>query len=393
MLTNELFYNSILLYHVNKKGGDMKADLNKILAKDNLTVDKLLNSTAKDFIKTNANEVMGTTQVGFGKEFVQETILSSELIERLQTNGSLLVDATIKLMTGKSLDIPVKGRRLRMTIGTEKVNAPTGGATDTAQVKKPGTASINLTAKKMNITIYYYDEWLEDSVIAVAEYILNAIYEAYESSIHEVLLNGDTETGANANINIIDWNTSALPDGNKTDLLMSDWIRKVAIDKDSVVDAGGNLAIENIRSARAKMWVKGLNPAKLRLVPDTQTYFDLMNLTEVETIEKFGDAATIKNWVLEALDWIKIVNREEMLRATATGEISATAGNNTKGQIAIVYTPSVFVWLRRWLTTELSRYAEDQVTWITGSARVAVTIEDEQNNIAETSPCALIVNI
>jgi HK97 family phage major capsid protein len=204
MLTNELFYNSILLYHVNKKGGDMKADLNKILAKDNLTVDKLLNSTAKDFIKTNANEVMGTTQVGFGKEFVQETILSSELIERLQTNGSLLVDATIKLMTGKSLDIPVKGRRLRMTIGTEKVNAPTGGATDTAQVKKAGTASINLTAKKMNITIYYYDEWLEDSVIAVAEYILNAIYEAYESSIHEVLLNGDTETGANANINIID---------------------------------------------------------------------------------------------------------------------------------------------------------------------------------------------
>ncbi len=392
MLTNELFYNSILLYHANKNA-DMKSDFNKVLSKENLTVDQLLKSKALDFIKTNANEVMATTAVGFGKEFVEETILSTELVERLKVTGSLLVDATIKLMAGKSLDVPVQGKRLRMTIGTEKVNAPTGGASDTAQIKKAGTASINLTATKMNITIYYSDEWLEDSVVAVAEYVLNAITDAYESSIHEVLLNGDTATGANVNINIIDWNTTALPDWNKTDLLMSDWIRKVAIDKSATVDAGGNLAIENIRSARAKMWVKGLDPNKLRLCPDVQTYFELMNLTEVETIEKFGDAATIKNGVLEALDWIRIVNREEMLRATATGKISATAGNNTKGQIAIVYTPSVYVGIRRWLTTELSRYAEDQLTGITGTARVAVTIEDEQNNIGATSPCALIVNI
>lgn len=392
MLTNELFYNSILLYHANKNA-DMKADLNKVLSKDNLTVDQLLKSKALDFIKTNANEVMSTGAVGFGKEFVEETILSTELVERLKVTGSLLVDATIKLMSGKSLDVPVQGKRLRMTIGTEKVNAPTGGASDTAQVKKAGTASINLTATKMNITIYYSDEWLEDSVVAVAEYVLNAITDAYESSIHEVLLNGDTTTGANVNINIIDWNTTALPDGNKTDLLMSNWIRKTAISKSATVDAGWNLAIENIRSARAKMWVKGLDPNKLRLCPDVQTYFELMNLTEVETIEKFGDAATIKNGVLEALDWIKIVNREEMLRATANGKISATAGNNTKGQIAIVYTPSVYVGIRRWLTTELSRYAEDQVTGVTGTARIAVTIEDEQNNIGATSPCALIVNI
>jgi uncharacterized protein YlzI (FlbEa/FlbD family) len=39
---------------------------------------------------------------------VEETILSNELIERLEANGSLLADATIKLMTGKSIDIPVK---------------------------------------------------------------------------------------------------------------------------------------------------------------------------------------------------------------------------------------------------------------------------------------------
>ena len=61
----------------------MKADLNKVLAEKNLTVEKMLNMTWLDYEK-NANEVMATTQTGYGKEWVQETILASELIERLK---------------------------------------------------------------------------------------------------------------------------------------------------------------------------------------------------------------------------------------------------------------------------------------------------------------------
>ena len=174
---------------------------------------------------------------------------------------------------------------------------------------------------------------------------------------------------------------------------MADGIRKTAIANSATIDAGWNLAIENIRSARAKMWMKWVNPANLRLVPDIETYFDLMNLTEVETIEKFGDSATIVNGVLTALDWIKIVNREELLRATANGKISATPANNTKGQIAIVHIPSVKIGIRRNLTTELSRYAEDGITGVTGTARVAVTLDNTQNNTGTTCASALIVNI
>ena len=83
-LTEQLMYNAITLLHINKKGGEMEADLNKVLAADNVTVKKLLETNVVDFIKTNANEVLGTTQVGFGKEFVEETILATELIERLK---------------------------------------------------------------------------------------------------------------------------------------------------------------------------------------------------------------------------------------------------------------------------------------------------------------------
>jgi HK97 family phage major capsid protein len=329
MLNNAL-YNAIALNHAKKQGGEKLADLNKILAEKNTTVEKLLNMNALDFVQKNANEVLGETNTGFGKEWVEEVILSAELIERLQANDSLLVGATIKLMEGKSLDVPVKGKKVRMSLTTELLNAPTGGSTNATQVKKLGTPKITLNANEMKITIYYSDTLLEDSVVAMAEYVMSEIADAYETSIHEVLLNGDTATGANTNINIIDANTSALPDGDKTDLLSANGIRKLAFTNSATVDAGGNLAVENIRSARAKMGVKGLDPSKLRLVPDMQTYQDLLNLTEVETIEKFGASATITNGTLSAIDGIKIVNREEMLRATANGKISATPANNTK---------------------------------------------------------------
>jgi len=392
-LTEQLLYNSIALYHINKKGGEMLKDLNTILSKDKTSVSDLLQMDNASFIQTNANEVLGTTQVGFWQEFVQQTILSSELIERLKVGESLLVDATIKLMTSKSMDFPVRGGRLRMSLTTENVNSPLWGATDQSQVKKAGTVSVNLTAKEMKITVYYSDTWLEDSVVSVAEYVLQAITEAYDSSIHEILINGDIATWLNANINIIDGNTTALPDGAKTDLLLADGWRKLAFTTGATVDALANFVISNLRSARAAMGVKWLNPKDLRIVPDITTYNSLMNLTQVETMEKFGDAATIKSGVLVAIDWIKIVNREEMTKCLATGKQSSNPALNVKGSLLVIHTPSILVWIRRDLTTETSRYAEDGVTGITGTARIAVTLDNTQNNIEPTSPSALVINI
>lgn len=389
-----LFYNAIALMHVNKKGGEMLNDFSAALKNsgETLTVRQLLDMTGENFLKTNANEAMSTGQAGFGAEFVQEVVLSSELIERLQVEGSLLEGATIKTMTSKTLDLPVRGAKIRMVGTSENPNAPAGGAV-AGENKKAKTAQVSLEAKTLIVTIYYSDELLEDSVINIAEYVMGELTAAYETSVHEIIINGDVDTGANTNINIIDGNTSALPDGNKTDFLKFDGIRKIALTKGTVVNAGGNLALENIRTARAAMGTKGLDPSKLRLVPDISSYFELMNLSPVETMEKFGDAATVKNGVLVAIDGIKIVSREEMVKATATGEISATPALNTKGAMAIVHAPSMIVGIRRGLTTETSRYVEEQLTGVTGSARLALTFNDVQNNKVATAPAALIVNI
>lgn len=256
-----------------------------------------------------------------------------------------------------------------------------------------GTADITLTAQEFVVTVYFSDTLLEDSVIDIAEYVTEEIVAAYDNTVHQVLLNGDVDTGANTNINIIDGNTSALPDGNKTDFLKANGARKFAIDNSGTVDAGGAFVLEDIRLARAKMGMKGLDPSKLRLVPDVATYFKILGFTQAETIEKFGDAATVKDGVLVAIDGIKIINREELLQATATGEISATGSNNVKGQVAIIHMPSVHIGWRRKLSIETSRYAEQRETGITGSTRFAITLDNTQNNTIATLPASLIVNI
>lgn len=393
-MKQNLFYGAIALMHANKKGGEMLTDLQNVLQNsgESLTVSQLLNMSGAEFLRTNANETMSTGQAGFGQEFVEEVVLASELIERLQVGSSLLEGAVIHQMSGRKQDFPVRGAKIRMVGTDENPNAPTGGAV-TGENKKAKTAKITLEAETLIITVYFSDELLEDSVINIAEYVMGEITAAYETSVHEILLNGDVDTGATTNINIIDGNTSALPDGNKTDFLKFDGVRKIALTKGATVNAATAIGIDHIRAARAKMGVKGLDPSKLRIVPDLATYFDLMNLTEVETIEKFGDAATVKNGVLVALDGIQIANREEMRQATATGEISATAGNNVLGQMAIIHMPSVHVGIRRGLTTETSRYAEEQLSGVTGSARIALKLDDTQNNAQATSPCALIINI
>lgn len=389
-----LFYNAITLMHVNKKGGDMLTDFAAALKNSNEThtVSQLLNMTGEEFLKTNANEAMSTGQAGFGQEFVQEVVLSSELIERLNVDGSLLEGATIKLMNSKTLEAPVRGKKRRMFSTVENDSAPTGGAV-AGENTKARTASVSLEAKTLIVTIYYSDELLEDSVIDIAEFVMGEITASYETSVHEILINGDTATTANTNINAIDGGVADLENGAKTETLLFDGGRKLAFEKSATVDAGGNLAVENIRAGRALMGVKGLDPTKLRLVPSLASYYELMSLSPVETIEKFGDAATIKNGVLVAIDGIKIVHREEMRKALASGKISKTAASNVKGSMLITHQPSVVFGIRRGLTTETSRYAEEQLTGVTGKARVALEFNDVQNNIDPTSPVALIHNI
>lgn len=399
MINKKLFYNSILLFYANKPGNEkLKSDLNSFLeanSSEKMTVEQLLKMPWNDFIQTNANEVMGTEQTGFGHEWVRDNVLMTELLERIEAWESLLayVNRQEALPGANSITFPIKGKKLRMISLEENKDQPQNKTLTNKQVKKIPTPTLEIFLKEMIITIYFTDKLVRNSVLNIAEYIMSEIVSAYESSVHEIILNGDTSTGANTNINVIDGGVADLPDWEKTDVLLFDGARKLAFSKVISIDANGVLDLSLIRKLRAKFGVKGLNPNDLKIVPSIGAYYDILNLSQVETIEKFWTSATVVNWTITAIDWIKIIPREEARKAMESGKTSKTLANNTKDYLVMIHTPSLFFWNAYALETEFSRYAEEKTTGITGSTWIALGWNDEQNNQENTAPAWVIYNI
>lgn len=390
MNTKDFLYNAVALSHISKNQ-EMTADLNKVLFDKGLTVEKLTRMNWLDFLQKNADEVMGADQTWFWKEWVEKEVLMTELIERMSNTESLLTYARQGLPDVDKIIFPVEWKKVRMISLEENKDQPQNKALTVQQVKKLVTPTIDVFTKEMIITTYFTDKLLRQSVIDIWNYVVKQIYDAYEFSAHNIILNWDTDTTSN-NINCF-WNDPAttLESGLKTDVMLFDWARKQALNKNATVDATWNLDLSLIRAARAKMWMKWLNPKDLVIVPDVTTYYKILNLTQAETIEKFGDAATVKNWVIQAIDWIKIMNREELLPTNAAWQY--TWSWDTAWQILIIHIPSMLYWYTYGLNTEMSRYAEEKTTWITWSIGIWLAWNDYQNNVQPTSVASLIYNI
>lgn len=365
-----------LKYAFSKDPKGTDEALQNMLGDTNITAKDFLNMSFSDFIETNANEAMHSANIGFGKEFVTTEILVSELIKRIEASPSLLGRVEIKQMLANKMSFPVQGTRLRM----KRVNEATDVPSNTKKLDKPGTMQYSIECTEFALSIYISDTLIEDSVIGIVEYVVSALTDSYEHTLHHILINGDMATTGNIN------GTVTLSD----DVTAFDWARKLAIAGGKVVTAGV-FDLTDLRKARAFMGIKGLNPDDLAITCDIDTYFNTLNIWEVLTKEKFGDAATIINGKLAKLDGIDIYPREEVSKTLASGLIDPTPTNNVKGNIVLIHLPSAKFGIRRALRTEMSRYAEERQTAITGSSRVGMKFLNVQNNETPTAPTSLIV--
>jgi len=156
--------------------------------------------TFKNFVESNANDIMATSEAGFGKEFIEDDVLIGQLLERVETSKNILSKFNFKKMLNGTQSVPVRGKKIRMRLTQESTDT-TG---TTSKRKRVPTGKMTITATELVVTIPYSDTFAEDSVINAVTYIMNALYEAFENSLIEILINGDTETADNSNINIID---------------------------------------------------------------------------------------------------------------------------------------------------------------------------------------------
>lgn len=281
-----------------------------------------------------------------------------------------------------------------MIVLSENTDQPQNKTLTAKQTKRLSTPTVTIHSKEFIITVYASDKLMRQSVVGLANYIMDEIFYAYDNTAHQVILNGDTVTTTNNNINAIDGAVSTLVGGADSDLLAFDGARKLAFSNNATIDASGVFDLSLIRQSRQMLGIKGLNPADLKLVVSQGAYFDMLGLSQVETVEKFGNSATIKEGVLSAIDGIEIINRQELGLTTANGKIKTqTLADNKYDQMVLIHTPSLLYGNTYGLTLEQSRYAEEKTTGFTGSIGSAFGWDNTQNNELATSPTALIYNI
>ena len=321
-------------------------------------------------------DAMDTAESGAGSDFV-DTGMASTVLQKVRDAQSVLSKLpTPLMMPTASWVIPTEWADPTFYGTTENTAGPWTEYTSS----NAGTGSITLTAKKFTAITYLSGELDEDAIVSIRPYVEDKIAKAYIELLDKVIINGDTTTGATWNVNSDDWAPTAW-----TYYLQMDWMRKAAITNSKTVNAG-TLDSTDFRAARKLLGKKGLNPDKLLWILSADVYYKLLNLTQAETIEKFGTAATFSNGTISAVDGIEIVTNGDVPNTEADGKVSTTPANNTVGTAVLVYREDIITWFKRELKTNVEYLPELDQFRISAHTRFALTIKD-------TDSVASLINV
>lgn len=320
-------------------------------------------------VETKADESMHTDNTGAGEEFV-DTGMASTVLNKVREENTLLSKLpTSIIMPTADYKLPIEGGDPTWYATAENKNVPA----DHYDESKAGTDSITLSAKKYTTMVYASGELDEDSIVNIRTYLGNKLATSYGELLDKAILNGDTETGATGNVNSDDGAPTA-----GSYFLHQDGLRKHAL-TNSLDTSIGALDVADLRQARYSMGKRGQDPSKLILACDLGTYYKILGLSQVETIEKFGQSATIVDGVLRFVDGMEVHPTSFLGTTEADGKISTTPANNTLGQALLIYKDDIITGFKRNLSLYTQFLPEtDQFRW-TAHTRFALKVRDEKS--------------
>jgi HK97 family phage prohead protease/HK97 family phage major capsid protein len=217
-------------------------------------------------------------------------------------------------------------------------NYGTSASSGTAQTHQ--LAEVTLNSYKLATKEYMTNEEEEDTIIALAPIIRDAVVRRMSKAIDKAFLRGQ---GSGA----------------------TDPLAGIATVGDEV-GTTESLAIANkatvatLRAMRRKLGVLGLDPAAIRFIVSTEVYYDLLDDAEFQTMDKVGDRATILNGQIGFAGGTPII---------VSGEFEAKAATKV-GAVAVLPTNFV-VGEHRGMKVESDYSVENQQRVLVASRRLA----------------------
>jgi HK97 family phage major capsid protein len=271
------------------------------------------------------------------------TEFSSSLIEKVRLMLKVAALHTRFNMPTNPFKFPAEGA----DAVAYKMAQSTSDTASKITASTPGTTNIVFDAIKLAARVLASKEVEEDSIIAIIPYIQGKIATALAEAQENATINGDT-AGSHMDADITD-----AADARKA----WDGYRKLA-QSGAKVDLS-TFEIANIRGVRKAMGKYGINPNDLAWVASVATYYKMLGIAEVVTVDKYGPSATILTGELAKLDGIPIVV-SEFVREDLNDAGVQDGQTETDTVLPLVYRPGFMYGDRRNVTMQVLRevYAE-----------------------------------
>jgi len=288
-------------------------------------------------VETKANEVMHTTNTGFGKEVIEKDVMLDPMLDLVPEYSKLL--PMLPWNHGNNMPIsakvPVIGEADLFQGNSEWTTG--AGSFITPANHWPHTGEVTITQGQFITTVSISKRELNYGPSALESIVRERINRAAARTIDAVLINADAETGATGNVNLDD----DTPTSGTYYLQQDHGIRELAINGSNTVSCG---TLDSWDFLAVKALLDGGYQAdldNLLFITDSATYNKMLALTELITVDKFGPQATIHSGVLAKIFGIDVLVARDYPLSEADGKCSKTAASNSKWGFACIYKPAV----------------------------------------------------
>ena len=202
----------------------------------------------------------------------------------------------------------------------------------------PGTNRRSIEAEVLKSITNWNYELDEESVVAVLPLQRANMIRGAAETMDDVLVNGDTRDsgGATGNVNAGGAASGYLNGRAGYDhfLRFDGLVKRALIDAPNSQDIqiNGAITADGLNSIRASLGKYGLRTGEVVFVVDISTYYNMLRLEEVRTLDKLGPQATVLTGQLAAFEGVPIIVSEQLLRGNAAGVVPA-GGGGTRGRI------------------------------------------------------------
>jgi len=287
-----------------------------------------------------ANEVVNTGASGNGSEFIPYEVFSSIVLDVLPKRPGLL-----QLLPGNhGIGLPKKYTAAcrGLSVGDIEFEGKSQWTTGTASQTEDDHSQQSGATKQVSISqnsfiaeIDISDEELRYAGANIEQYLRDRLADGMLYTADALILNGDTETGGTGNVNLVD----AAPNSKKY-YLKQDGARKLAYAGSYKADLS-TLAIGDYATLLGGIGEYATVPQDVLFVQPIQVTMKALQLDEIIKVANSGDRASIQSGRVPTPFGSEILTHRAVKLADATGRVSNTGGNNTKGSIVTLYKPAI----------------------------------------------------